>query len=73
MANSAIMFAVVCMGSRMKEVDFNRLNKVIRKVGVGVKLDPFETDWEEDAVEASQHPGKHLPSPMPATGAAQEH
>jgi hypothetical protein len=38
---SAILYAVACWGSRLREPDANKLNKLIRKAGnvVGVKLD----------------------------------
>jgi len=38
---SAIFYAVVCWGSRVKAADANRLNKLIRKAGsvLGVELD----------------------------------
>ena len=38
---SAILFAVVCWGSRLRAADANRLNKLIRKASdvVGVELD----------------------------------
>ncbi|XP_049926802.1 uncharacterized protein LOC126406528 [Epinephelus moara] len=40
---SAILFAVVCWGSRLRVADANRLNKLIRKASdvVGVELDPL--------------------------------
>ena len=40
---SAILFALVCWGSRLRADDTNRLNKLIRKASdvVGVELDTF--------------------------------
>ncbi len=40
---SAIFYAVVCWGSRLRVADANRLNRLIRKASdvVGVKLDPL--------------------------------
>ena len=41
---SAIMFAVVCWGSRLRVADTNRINKLIRKTSdvVGVELDSLK-------------------------------
>ena len=41
MVASAILFAVVCWGSRLRVADANRLNKLDRKASdvVGVELD----------------------------------
>lgn len=38
---TAVLYAIVCFGSRLRVEDTNRLNKLIRKAsdGVGVKLD----------------------------------
>lgn len=38
-AASAIFFAVLCWGSRVRAVDANRINKLIRKAGFGLGLE----------------------------------
>lgn len=54
--SSAILFALVCWGSRLKVADSNRLNKVIRKAGdvIGVKLDSLESVMERRMLEKLQ-------------------
>lgn len=46
--SGAILFAVVCSGSRLRVADANRLNRLIYKASdvVGVRLDSFETVTE---------------------------
>lgn len=54
--SSAILFALVCWGSRLKVADSNRLNKLIRKAGdvIGVKLDSLESVMERRMLEKLQ-------------------
>ena len=52
---SAILFAVVCWGSRLRVANANRLNKLIRKASdvVGVERDTDSSVRQEDAVEVA--------------------
>ncbi len=65
---SAIFFAVVCWGSRIRASDTNRLDKIIKKAGsvLGLRLESFETVVERrtlnkllSIMDNDQHPLHH--------------
>ena len=77
MVASAILFAVVCWGSRLRVANANRLNKLIRKTSdvVGVELDTLTAVCvrQEDATEGAGDTAVWLsPSPQ-RSGQTEEH
>ena len=72
---SAILYAVVCWGSRLRVADANRLNRLIRRAGdvVGGEAGPSDGGFrEENASQGESHHGQCVqPTPRRA-GQTQE-
>ena len=72
----AILFAVVCWGSRLRIADANRLNKLIRNASdvVGGGAGHFVSSVrQEDAVKGAGDTAVLLSSPPQGSGRIEEH
>lgn len=72
---SVILFAVVCLDSKLRVADTNRLHKLIGKVSddVRLELDSDGSVREEDAVQITCHRGQYIPPTPGCSGQTQKY